>query len=137
MLALWDFFYSSNPAFVLPLDGPSVGQGVVVTHADGTGIFFQGYFCGVEASPAPGIGLSSANLFDSGVGPALSLIPFDPTNPATPRALSYPLQHGDTYQLTLAARSWYTTKGALPPIGFYTSSTINNALPIGLVITIP
>lgn len=129
--------------------------GVVVTHLDGTSHYFPGYFSGVAAEPAPMVqggitnpatisqsGSASAIQpapmsapvvtagfipFDSGGVGSLSLIPFDPTNPATPRSLSFPLQHGDRYQNT----------GAVPQFGVYTPTLILNSVPSAVSDQVP
>lgn len=136
MLALYDFFWSmgteNQGLLVSSAGGPQIQLlgdtevGVVISHADGTGHFFPGYFCGVSSNPNVKLA-AEVFPFDSQQGPALSLIPFNPLNPSTPRALSFPLRHGDTYQNT----------GSLPSVGVYTSSTISDAVPSGASITIP
>jgi hypothetical protein len=133
LLALYDFFWglgTQNQGLLVALPGGPQIQltgdtecGVVITFPDGTGKFFPGYFAGVtsEVSNADTSGVP----FDSLGGRSVSIIPFDPGNPKTPRALSIPLQDGSLVQNT----------GSLPSVGVYTNSTISNALSPGQSIT--
>jgi hypothetical protein len=137
MLGLWAFFWEQGTEIegllVSTPGGPKIELlgdtecGVVITHADGTSHYFPGYFSGVASMPASSVGQSSAVPYDSGGVGAVSLIPFDPTNPQTPRSIAFSLQHGDRIQ----------NIGSLPQVGVYTSSTISNAMVSGFSITIP